>query len=339
MTPANPAPRPSSNPSARHADEVSGVGAPAGTVHRAVACSGPEHQAESLCAPLATALERGDHTLAVVDARCRAELDHRLGPDAGIEFREPEQMYTAPPFTVATRWARSARAAARAGDGARLVTVGQRIDGLPGTDPGYWVRLDVALGRVLCGLPVTMLCCFDDTEGGRDEAGEMHDTLLVDGREVPSATRRDDRELLDDHPQPLPVDLGPPLLETDVDLAGLARMRRLVRDEAVLSGLGPFRASDLVLAINEIVSNGVEHGSGLPRLRVWRAGSDLVGEVRDAVSTPLPFPGMIAPPAAGTRGRGLWLASELTDVLQVWTADDDPGCAAGMVVRVRMTPP
>jgi hypothetical protein len=48
---------------------------------------------------------------------------------------------------------------------------------------------------------------------------------------------------------------------------------------------------------------------------------------------------MIAPPAAGSRGRGMWLASELTDVLQVWTADDDPGCPDGTVVRVRMTPP
>ena len=116
-------------------------------------------------------------------------------------------------------------------------------------------------------------------------------------------------------------------------------MRRLVRREAVLSGLGPFRASDLVLALNEIATNGVEHGSGLPRLRLWRTADELVGEIYDTERTRLPFPGMVAPPAAGSRGRGLWLASELTDVLQVWTADDDPGCPDGTVVRVRMTPP
>lgn len=313
--------------------------APAGTVHRAVPCRGPEHQAATLQAPLEAALERGDHALAVVDDRCRSELDHELGPDAGIEFRAPEQMHSAPPFTVATRWARSARSATRGGDGVRLVAVGQQIDDLPGTDPGYWTRLDVALGRVLHGLPVTMLCCFDDGPGARDTAGTVHDALLVDGQEVASRTRRDDRELLADHPQPPPTELGTPLLDTDVDLTGLARMRRLVRQEAVLSGLGPFRASDLVLAINELVTNGVEHGSGLPRLRVWRTADELVGEVSDAVPTRLPFPGMIAPPAAGSRGRGLWLASELTDVLQVWTSDDDPDCADGTVVRVRMSPP
>ena len=43
-----------------------------------------------------------------------------------------------------------------------------------------------------------------------------------------------------------------------------------------------------------------------------------------------PFPGMVAPAAAGIRGRGLWLASELCDVMQVWSDGE------GTVVRLRM---
>jgi hypothetical protein len=39
---------------------------------------------------------------------------------------------------------------------------------------------------------------------------------------------------------------------------------------------------------------------------------------------------MVAPPAVGVRGRGLWLASELCDVLQVWSD------SKGTVVRLRM---
>lgn len=316
----------------------SGVSAPAGTVHRAVPYADTGHQAEVLGAPLRAALERGEHAFAVVDRDCRAELDRTLGTDAGIEFRAPEQMHSAPAFTVASRWARTARAGTTRA-GSRMTTVGQRVDGLPGTDPSYWVRLDVALNRVLDGMPVTMLCSFADGDTARDEAGTMHDALLVDGDEVPSTTRRDPRELLADHPQAPPADLGDPLFEMDVDLSGLGRLRRRVRTEATLSGLGPSRVSDLVLALNEIATNGVEHGSGRPRLRLWRGARGLTGEVTDAGRTRLPFPGMLAPPPAGTRGRGLWLASELTDVLQVWTADDDPGCPDGTVVRVLMTPP
>lgn len=316
----------------------SGVSAPAGTVHHAVPYSDTGHQAEVLGAPLRAALERGEHALAVVDHDCRAELDRTLGPDAGIEFRSPEQMHSAPAFTVASRWARAAREGT-ARDGTRMTTIGQRVVGLPGTDPGYWVRLDVALDRVLEGMPVTMLCSFLDGEAARDDAGTMHDALLVDGAQVPSTTRRDLRELLADHPQPPPPELGDPLFEMDVDLEGLAALRRRVRTEATLSGLGPSRVSDLVLALNEIATNGVEHGSGRPRLRLWRDARGLTGEVADSGLTRLPFPGMLAPPPAGTRGRGLWLASELTDVLQVWTADDDPDCPESTVVRVLMTPP
>lgn len=312
--------------------------APTETSHRAVPYTDPGHQAHCLSAPLRTALERNDRTLAVVDADCRAELDRTLGPDAGIEFHQPGRTYSAPPFTVATRWARAARRACEAG-GSRLTAVSQQVDGLPGVDPGYWVRLDVAMTKVLEGIPMTLLCAFRDQEGARDLAGTMHDTLLVDGEDVASSTRRDALELLADNPQPPPTELGPALFEMDVELSGLAALRRRVRAEGVLSGLGPSRTSDLVLAINEIATNGVEHGSGNPRLRMWRAPQGLVGEVTDARPARLPFPGMVVPPAAGARGRGLWLASELADVLQVWTSTDDPGCPAGVVVRVTMSPP
>lgn len=314
------------------------MSAPAATVHRAVPYTDPGHHAAALSPALRTALERNEHAIAVVDGDCRAELDRVLGPDAGVEFRAPEQMHAAPPFTVATRWARAARRATERA-GTRLTAVGQRMDELPGHDTGYWVRLDVALSRVLAGLPVTMLCSFRDDEGARELAGTTHDALLLDGAEVPSTNRRDDRALLAEHPQAPPADLGRPLFEMDIELPGLSGLRRRVHTEAVLSGLGPSRAADLVLAVNEIATNGVEHGSGLPRLRMWRAPEGLVGEVSDAGRTRLAFPGMLAPPPAGARGRGLWLASELTDSLQVWTADDDPGCPDGTVVRVLVTPP
>jgi hypothetical protein len=41
---------------------------------------------------------------------------------------------------------------------------------------------------------------------------------------------------------------------------------------------------------------------------------------------------MVAPAATGVRGRGLWLASELCDVMQVWSDTD------GTVIRLNMAP-
>ena len=85
-----------------------------------------------------------------------------------------------------------------------------------------------------------------------------------------------------------------------------------------------------MLAVNEIGSNSIEHGAGQGRLRLWVTDEAVTAEVADGGTADLPFPGMVAPPAVGVRGRGLWLASELCDVLQVWSD------GKGTVVRLRM---
>ena len=82
--------------------------------------------------------------------------------------------------------------------------------------------------------------------------------------------------------------------------------------------------------MNEIGSNSVEHGPGEGRLRLWVTDEDVVAEIADRGTADLPFPGMVAPTATGVRGRGLWLASELCDVMQVWSDGE------GTVVRLRM---
>ncbi|MFP5019404.1 ATP-binding protein [Pseudonocardia phyllosphaerae] len=313
------------------------VESPEDLVHRAVPYRDPEHQADVLRAQVGTALDEGRHAIVAVEQRCRVELERALGRDAEVRYWAPEQVHSAPPFTVAGRWGRAVRDALAAG-ATGVCTVGQMIE-LPHAGPSYWTRLDLALGRVLQDLPVNLLCCFPDRTTTREEACALHDELLVDGRPVPSSGRRPDHELLREHPQPPPDRLGAPLLTLPVELGGLATMRRAVEYEAMLSGLGPGRVEDLVLAVNELVSNGIEHGSGSPTLRLWRAEAGFVAEMADADPCRLVYPGLDVPSLSGPRGRGLWLASELTDVLQVWTADDDPGSVQGTVVRVTMAPP
>ena len=106
--------------------------------------------------------------------------------------------------------------------------------------------------------------------------------------------------------------------------------RHLVAEVADRGGSEPDRVADLVLAVNEIGSNSVEHGPGHGRLRLWVTDDAVVAEVADPGTAYMPFPGMVAPPVEGARGRGLWLASELCDVMQVWSDPD------GTVIRLRM---
>jgi anti-sigma regulatory factor (Ser/Thr protein kinase) len=147
---------------------------------------------------------------------------------------------------------------------------------------------------------------------------------------VSSGTYRPPVEALVEYPPPPPPELGPPAAELAFGPEDLADLRHLVAEVVGRSDIASEQVADLVLAVNEIGSNSIEHGAGRGRLRLWVTDEAVTAEIADRGTADLPFPGMTAPPAVGVRGRGLWLASELCDVLQVWSDSE------GTVVRVRM---
>lgn len=301
---------------------------PDGMVHEGVPYREPALLARELHAPVDEALRDGGRVVAVLDGPNRAALESLLGAAAsGIEWRDPAEVHRVPAFTVASRWARSIRRDPH--PDARTTVIAQHLD-LPGVERGHWIRLDAALNVALEGLPVTMLCpCPADRD--LDLVRATHATLRVDGESLPTGGVRDPVQLLAEYPPPPPPELGPPAAELAVTLDALPAVRRLVAETAPLGGLDPERTADLVLAVNEIATNSVEHGPGKGRLRLWTRDG-LVAEVHDVGRMAVPFPGMVAPPAAGARGRGLWLASELSDVLQVWSD------ASGTTVRLLFGP-
>jgi serine/threonine-protein kinase RsbW len=79
-----------------------------------------------------------------------------------------------------------------------------------------------------------------------------------------------------------------------------------------------------VVAVHELAVNAVRHGGGAGRLEIWRVGDVMYGRVADA------GPGMPAgvaeritvPPARSLNGRGLWLAGQNTDSMDI---DSRPG--------------
>jgi anti-sigma regulatory factor (Ser/Thr protein kinase) len=303
----------------------------AGALHEAVLYSTPDELAGRLVPRLRPSLDAGEPVVAVLDDPTRAEVRRALGHDADrVEFPDPAAVHRLPPFTVALRWARlSRRVTSPSG---RATVVGQHVDGLPGCGAAYWARLDIALNVALVGLPITVLCPYRGDDHGLDRVRATHPRLATADGAVASATYRQPREALVEFPPPPPPDLGPPVTEQLFTAADLGAVRHVVAGAAARGGTAPERVADLVLAVNEIASNSVEHGPGHGRLRVWTGSDGVTAEVADPGTADLSFPGMVAPPAAGARGRGLWLASELCDVMQVWSD------AGGTVVRLRMEP-
>jgi anti-sigma regulatory factor (Ser/Thr protein kinase) len=304
----------------------------AGALHEAVLYSTPDELAERLVPRLRPSIDDGAPVVAVLDEPTRAEVRRALGDEAGrVEFPDPATVHRVPPFTVAMRWARlSRRVSSPTG---RATVVGQQVEGLPGCGENHWARLDIGLNVALVGLPITVLCPYraDGRELSRVQA--THPRLTTPTGSVASESYRQPTEALVEFPPPPPPDLGPPAAELTFTAENLGELRHLVAEVADGGGTPPDRAADLVLAVNEIGSNSVEHGPGHGRLLMWVTDDGVTAEVADSGAADLPFPGMVAPPATGVRGRGLWLASELCDVMQVWSD------AAGTVIRLRMEPP
>ena len=127
-----------------------------------------------------------------------------------------------------------------------------------------------------------------------------------------------------------PLPEPPPVAEDFVfDMSSLA----LVRTQVVRWSAGALpagRAADLSLAVHEVAANSVRHGGGSGRLSCWRQGDTMVCEVRDGGCIDRPLVGREMPPLDNEFGRGLWLANQLCDLVQVRSSTE------GTVVRLHL---
>jgi anti-sigma regulatory factor (Ser/Thr protein kinase) len=182
-------------------------------------------------------------------------------------------------------------------------------------DPSFWL---------LCPYDVLAL---DATV--IDEAVRTHPTVRHHGvgRPSPSYPGRDAWATPDTSPLPA-VPHGVPVLAFR---SGEAReVRRFVSRQATRAGLGVDRVADLVLAADEIATNSLRHGGGLGTAGVWTEGDEVVCEIRDRGRMHEPLAGRRRPSVEGSGGRGLWLANQLCELVQIRATD------TGGVVRIRV---
>jgi len=99
----------------------------------------------------------------------------------------------------------------------------------------------------------------------------------------------------------------------------LALVRALAESRASQFGLSERQLDDLVLAVHEIAANSVRHGGGQGEFRLWRDGRSLVAEISDRGTIDDPLAGRRQPGASSERGRGLWIANQVCDLVQIRT--------------------
>jgi len=121
--------------------------------------------------------------------------------------------------------------------------------------------------------------------------------------------------------------------EMDFTVDHLPGVRRFVAAHARESGLDEESVGDLVIAVNEIATNGVRHGSPHAELHMWTSEGRVIAEIRDEGRW-IPSPAGEAPPSSDAEGgMGLWVTRQICSAVHI-TADE-----SGTIVRLEMPLP
>ena len=165
--------------------------------------------------------------------------------------------------------------------------------------------------RLLCPYNTSALAADVVEEARRSHPYVAYDhTSIASGLYAEAATARAPFTA----PLPEPRDLRATLA---FDGMGLRPVRRLVSTEAARAGFTSGPIADLVLAVDEVATNSIQHGGGAGTLRIWRDGDVLVCEIRDRGHFDDPLADRRRPAPGRDGGRGLWLANQLCDLVQV----------------------
>jgi anti-sigma regulatory factor (Ser/Thr protein kinase) len=277
---------------------------------------------------LRAGIDAGEPTLAVLEPRKIDALRAALGGTAeDVEFADMTEV-GANPARIMPIW----REFVGRHPGRRLRGVGEPVS--PDRSPPELVECHRHESLLNLAFAATtgfyLLCPYDASAldpGTLEAARRSHPYLAGTGAEGETSDYRGLQEAVAPFSQALP---DPPT-EPDsrvFQMGTLGAMRDFVARLAERRGLSDRKAADLVLAVNEVATNSVQHGGGGGLLRVWPEEDALICEVSDRGLIREPLVGRELPILEQGGGHGLWLANQLCDLVQIRTF------ANGSVVRV-----
>jgi anti-sigma regulatory factor (Ser/Thr protein kinase) len=281
---------------------------------------------------VAEALEAEEPLLVAVSDQRAAALRRALGDDAArVRFLDMAAVGRNPARLIPA-WREFVLE--QAVEGKPMRGIGEAVwHGRSDEEIGECERAESLLNAAFTDGPVWRLLCPYDLDSlpteTIDAARRSHPALAHEG-----ISRRNDA-FLPPHrtPGPFAGVLADPPADCE-ELAftggGLGAVRGLVSTRATAAGLSDEPREDLVLAINELVTNSVQYGGGGGTLRIWTEPGELICDVRDRGYLEDPLAGRIPPPLDQHGGRGLWLVNHLCDLVQIRSSPK------GTVIRVHM---
>ncbi len=275
---------------------------------------------------LTAALAAGEPALVAVRQANAALLRAKLGADAeGVAFVEIEDVGRNP-ARIVPLWRDFL--AARPGRPARGIS--EPIwPGREAAEIDECQRHEYLLNLAFPpGARSSLLCTYDESalgEGVLAAVSCSHQAVLRDGCREPSSNYLRECDCyggkLPRHPADAEV--------FAYDRTRLSALRKRVKQAAEESGIGPRQAADLVAAASELAANSVAHGGGSGTMYLWHEGDHLLIDFEDRGTIEEPLAGRLHPATDQRGGRGLWLANQLCDLVQIRSG------ALGTTVRVQ----
>ncbi|GGO61087.1 sensor histidine kinase [Nonomuraea cavernae] len=323
----------------RQAEEGSNPAAsdPASTlIHQALLYDGIETFAAAAARFCLDGLARGDRIMAVVTPPNIEALEDVLGADAArVELVNALEWYDAPGRTLDAcgRYVNTHQL-----DHPRVRMLGEPVwRGRDRAQEAEWTRYESMLNAAFAGSPVWIMCTYDTRALPRhivDDARRTHPELVTGHGTTVSPAYTEPSEF--GHSRDL-LPLPPPGQDygtRHVFDADLRLLRQYVTAWAAAGELPAETADRLVIVVNEVAANAVEHGGGRGDILLWTEDDSICCDIRDAGRPDGEglelFAGYLPPTSATARGYGLWVARQLCDLVEVRTGQ------AGTQVRLRL---
>jgi anti-sigma regulatory factor (Ser/Thr protein kinase) len=299
--------------------------------HEAMLYAGADEFVEGSASFIRDGLEADEAILVVVSAAKIDRLRDELGRDAAeVQFADMADVGENPARIIpAWRDFVDSRAAGSAWRG-----IGEPIwDGRSPAELVECQRHESLLNVAFEGGAAWSLLCPYDTEtldpSVIAEARASHPYVREDGRSFSSTRYRGTEAAGAPFDHPLPEPPVPPL-EFAFGPDTLQAARQVVDEFATEAGLSALRRADVVMVANELATNSLLHATGEGLLRLWEEADVVICEVRDRGQLDQPLVGRERPTRDQEHGRGLWVANQLCELVQVRSF------ATGTVVRAHL---
>jgi serine/threonine-protein kinase RsbW len=132
----------------------------------------------------------------------------------------------------------------------------------------------------------------------------------------------------------MPDDDATPLLSREFDFHTLVSLRHEVERCIARAGMAERELYLFVVAINEVTTNVVRHGGGKGRMYLWRDDHTVHCRVVDqGPGIPAHRLGHVRPAPDTLGGRGLWLARQGCETLDVETGEGGSAVTLSQSIR------